>query len=68
MKPALSIPKLPGKKATSFTLSMDVYQAARILGISISQVGEQRLREQIQARSEQQVRHIAAFSMLITGE
>ncbi len=54
MKPALSIPKLPSKKATNITLSMDVYQAAKSLGINISQVCEQRLREEIQARREKQ--------------
>jgi antitoxin CcdA len=54
MKPALSIPKLPGKMATNITLSMDVYQAVKSLGINISQVCEQRLREEIQARRKQQ--------------
>ncbi|WP_426340351.1 type II toxin-antitoxin system CcdA family antitoxin [Pseudoduganella sp. S-14] len=54
MKPAPSVPKLPGKKATNITLSMDVYHAAKSLGINISQVCEQRLREEILARREQQ--------------
>lgn len=54
MKPDLSVPKLSGKKATNISLSMDVYQAAKSLGINISQVCEQRLREEIQARKEQQ--------------
>jgi len=54
MKPALSIPKRSGKKATNITLSMDVYQAAKSLGINISQVCEQRLREEIQTRREDQ--------------
>lgn len=54
MKPALSIPKRSGKKATNITLSMGVYQAAKSLGINISQVCEQRLREEIQARRESQ--------------
>jgi antitoxin CcdA len=54
MKPALARPKLPGKKATNITLSMDVYLAAKRLGINISQLCEQRLREEIQARGELQ--------------
>jgi antitoxin CcdA len=54
MKPVSVLPKLPAKKATSITLSMDVYQAAKRLGINISQVCEERLREEIQARMEQQ--------------
>ena len=33
---------------------MDVYQAAKSLGINISQICEQRLREEIQMRREQQ--------------
>ncbi|UTY57398.1 type II toxin-antitoxin system CcdA family antitoxin [Massilia sp. erpn] len=46
--------KLPAKKATNITLSLDVYQAAKSLGINISQVCEQRLREEIQLRQERQ--------------
>ncbi|GGZ07963.1 type II toxin-antitoxin system CcdA family antitoxin [Pseudoduganella plicata] len=42
------------KKATNITLAMDVYLAAKDFGINISQVCEQTLREQIQARKEQQ--------------
>jgi antitoxin CcdA len=54
MKSSPSSLKLPAKKATNITLSMDVYQAAKSLGINISQVCEQRLREEIQLRKEQQ--------------
>lgn len=54
MKPASTIAKLPAKKATNITLSTEVYQAAKNLGINISQVCEQRLREEIQKRQEQQ--------------
>lgn len=54
MKPALAISKLPPKKATNITLSTEVYQAAKDLGINISQVCEQRLRKEIQKRREQQ--------------
>jgi len=54
MKPSTTPLKLPAKKSTNITLSVDVYQAAKSLGINISQVCEQRLREEIQARKEQQ--------------
>ena len=54
MKPAQAATRPPGKKATNITLSMEVYQQAKNLGINISQVCEQRLREEIQARMEQQ--------------
>lgn len=54
MKPSLAPLKLPAKKATNITLSLDVYQAAKSLGINISQVCEQRLREEIQLRKERQ--------------
>lgn len=46
--------KPPAKKATNITLAMDVYLEAKDFGINISQVCEQSLREQIQARKEQQ--------------
>jgi antitoxin CcdA len=54
MKSSSAPLKLPSKKATNITLSMDVYQAAKSLGINISQICEQRLREEIQMRREQQ--------------
>ncbi|TFW16867.1 type II toxin-antitoxin system CcdA family antitoxin [Duganella callida] len=54
MKSSSAPLKLSAKKATNITLSMDVYQAAKSLGINISQVCEQRLREEIQSRKEQQ--------------
>lgn len=54
MKSSPSSLKLPAKKATNITLSVDVYQTAKSLGINISQVCEQRLREEIQLRKEQQ--------------
>lgn len=54
MKPSATASKVPAKKATNITLSMDVYQAAKSLGINISQLCEQRLREEIQLRKEQQ--------------
>ena len=48
------VPKPAAKKATNITLAMDVYLEAKDFGINISQVCEQSLREQIQARKEQQ--------------
>ncbi|WP_426319778.1 type II toxin-antitoxin system CcdA family antitoxin [Pseudoduganella sp. R-43] len=54
MKPARTRPKLPDKRATNITLSMDVYLATKSLGINTSQVCEQRLREEMKARGEQQ--------------
>lgn len=46
--------KAAAKKATNISLAMDVYLDAKNFGINISQICEQRLREEIQARKEQQ--------------
>lgn len=46
--------KRPSKKATNISLAMDVYLDAKSFGINISQLCEQRLREEIQLRKEQQ--------------
>jgi antitoxin CcdA len=57
MKPArvtTPVAKKTVKKATNISLAMDVYLDAKYFGINISQVCEQRLREEIQARKEQQ--------------
>jgi antitoxin CcdA len=57
MNPAhakLPTAKTPSKKATNISLSMDVYLSAKELGINISQVCEQRLREEIQKQKERQ--------------
>ncbi len=57
MKPAQATApaaKVPSKKATNISLAMDVYLDAKTFGINISQICEQRLREEIQARKEQQ--------------
>ncbi|MES2300077.1 MAG: type II toxin-antitoxin system CcdA family antitoxin [Pseudomonadota bacterium] len=54
MNPSPAPLKPPTKKATNITLSMEVYQAAKSLGINISQLCEQRLREEIQLRKERQ--------------
>lgn len=53
MKPARvtsPVARIPPKKATNISLAMDVYLDAKSFGINISQVCEQRLREEIQAR------------------
>ncbi len=73
MKPKQSTPKLPSKKATNISLDMDVYQDAKKLGINISQVCEQRLREEILSRKEQQwneqhASFIAAYNSLVEAE
>lgn len=73
MKPAPTALKLPAKKATNITLSMDVYEAAKSLGINISQVCEQRLREEIQARrekewNEQNAEFLAAYNRRVEEE
>jgi antitoxin CcdA len=65
--------KPPAKRATNITLAMDVYLEAKDFGINISQVCEQSLREQIQARKEQQwnARHadfLASYNSLVETE
>ena len=64
---------LPHKKATNITLSLDIYQDARRFGINISQVAEQGLREEIQARRERQWNQdnagfIATYNRLVEEE
>ncbi|CAN7578648.1 type II toxin-antitoxin system CcdA family antitoxin [Pseudoduganella sp. LjRoot289] len=76
MKPARltsDTAKMPPKKATNISLAMDVYLDAKTLGINISQVCEQRLREEIQARKEQQWNQqhadfIAAYNTQVEAE
>ncbi|MES2118920.1 MAG: type II toxin-antitoxin system CcdA family antitoxin [Pseudomonadota bacterium] len=76
MKPANAtapVKKVPSKKATNISLAMDVYLDAKALGINISQVCEERLREEIQTRKEQQwnAQHadfIAAYNGLVEEE
>jgi len=68
-----SATKIPPKKATNISLAMDVYLDAKALGINISQICEQRLREEIQARKEQQwneqhANFIAAYNSLLEAE
>jgi antitoxin CcdA len=65
--------KRPSKKATNISLDMDVYLDAKHLGINISQLCEQRLREEIQMRKEQQWNEqhadfIAAYNKVVETE
>ena len=76
MKPAYVISpaaKIPSKKATNICLAMDVYLDAKNFGINISQICEQRLREEIQTRKEQQwneqhANFITAYNSLVEAE
>jgi antitoxin CcdA len=68
-----AVTKLPSKKATNISLAMDVYIDAKALGINISQLCEQKLREEIQRLKERQwnARHadfIAAYNQLVDTE
>ncbi|GAA5017409.1 hypothetical protein GCM10025794_05320 [Massilia kyonggiensis] len=65
--------KVPSKKATNISLSMDVYLDAKNFGINISQLCEQTLREEIQKRKEQQWNEqhadfLAAYNSLVDTE
>jgi len=75
MKPAHSSSpeKAAGKKATNISLAMDVYLDAKHFGINISQLCEQKLREEIQKRKEQQwneqhATFLAAYNTLVETE
>ena len=76
MKPAhVTTPatKTSSKKSTNISLSMDVYLDAINLGINMSQVCEQRLREEIQMLKERQwneqhASFIAAYNSLTQEE
>lgn len=75
MKPAhsSSVEKIPSKKATNISLSMDVYLDAKNFGINISQLCEQTLREEIQRRKEQQwneqhANFLTAYNSLVETE
>lgn len=61
------------KKATNITLSLDVYLEAKSFRLNISQICEQRLREEIQMRKEQQwnAQHadfLAAYNSQVEAE
>lgn len=65
--------KISAKKASNISLTMDVYLDAKALGINISQICEQRLREEIQARKEQQwneqhANFIAVYNSVVEAE
>lgn len=65
--------KTSSKKATNISLSMDVYLSAKELGINISQVCEQRLREEIQKQkelqwNEQHASFISAYNNVLEAE
>jgi antitoxin CcdA len=65
--------KLPAKKATNITLAMEVYRDAKALGINISQLCEQKLREEIAAQKElrwnaEHAAFIAAYNEVIETE
>jgi antitoxin CcdA len=73
--PALKITKSKpsAKKATNISLAMDVYLDAKELGINISQLCEQKLREEIATRKERKwnERHaafIAAYNQNVETE
>ena len=62
-----------GKKATNITLSTDVLAEAKAMGINISQVCDQFLRELVRKRREQQWQHdnadfIAAYNQMVEQE
>jgi antitoxin CcdA len=68
-----SAAKAPPKKATNISLAMDVYLDAKQFGLNISQICEQRLREEIQSRKEQQWNEqhadfIAAYNNQVEAE
>lgn len=61
----MNAPKL--KKATKISLSLDVYQDAKQFGLNISQLAEQKLREEITLRKQEQwndqhVEFLAAYN------
>lgn len=61
------------KKATNISLAMDVYLDAKELGINISQLCEQKLREEIALQkerkwNEQHAQFIAAYNKSVEAE
>ena len=66
-------PNLPGKRAINLSLSSDVLEAARQLGINISQVCDKHLRELVRLELENKWREehadfIAAYNATIDAE
>jgi antitoxin CcdA len=61
------------KKATNITLSVDVYNEAKALGINISQTCDQYLRELVKSERERRWRHdnaefIATYNQTVEQE
>ena len=66
-------PDQPGKRAINLTLSTDVLEAARQLGIDISQVCDKHLREVVRLEQERKWREehadfIAAYNAIVDAE
>ena len=66
-------PDQPGKRAINLTLSTDVLEAARQLGIDISQVCDKHLREVVRLEQERKWREehadfIAAYNATVDAE
>jgi antitoxin CcdA len=64
---------LPGKRATNLSLSSDVLEAAKDLGINISQVCDSHLREVVRREQERKWREdhadfISAYNATIAAE
>lgn len=64
---------LPGKRATNLTLSSDALEAAKALGINISQVCDTYLRDLVQREQERKWREdhadfIAAYNATVEAE
>lgn len=61
------------KKATNISLSLDVYNEAKLLGINISQACERFLREEVRAEKERRwaqdhAQFIAAYNRTVETE
>lgn len=68
----LSVNAVP-KKATNISLSLDVYNEAKLLGINLSQTCERFLREAIRAEKERRwaqdhAEFIAAYNQTVEAE
>jgi antitoxin CcdA len=66
-------PGQPGKRATNLSLSIDVLEAAKHLGINLSQVCDNYLRELVRREQERKWREdhadfIAAYNATIAAE
>lgn len=66
-------PRHPAKRATNLSLSADVLDAARMLGINVSQVCDSHLREVVRREQERRWREehtdfIAAYNATLEAE